>query len=369
MDSKEKFELLLSDEKFQDDILNLNNPSKEEQEAISVKYSITEKEFTNARRFFSGLSFREEKISAEDITYAMKRLKRRIADTSVSSKIEKGKKLDFITWISRGAAVLFLPLLLATIYFYQESRNLPPEYFTSTSQEKLYNTFHASPGARTQVALPDGSLVWLNSGSSLTCPIIFDSRSRNVELKGEAFFEVVKNENIPMIVSAGNLKVKVYGTRFNVNAYPDEELIETTLVEGNVTVIPWESKKEYQLKPGFSATYEVKSRKLQITKVEDMDVFIGWKEGKLLFHDERFADIIKKLERWYNVDIQLSDASLGGYTLYATFFDENIEQVLDIFSGSIPILIEYPKRVKNPDGAYSKRKIIIKRDANKKMKI
>ena len=369
MDAKERLIQLLTDEKFQDDILNFDNPSKDEQKTILQKYSITEKEYTYAGKFLSGISFRKEKLSPEDVNYALKRLMSRIANTSDSLTIKEGKKIDYFTWISRIAAILSIPLLLTTIYFYQESRNLQSGYFTSSSPEKVCNTFHASLGARTQVALPDGSLVWLNSGSSLSSPAVFDSRSRNVELMGEAFFEVVKNEKVPMVVSAGNLKVKVYGTKFNMNAYPDEKQIKTTLVEGIVTIIPGDSRKEYQLNPGYTASYTVENQKLQITKVDDMDSFSGWKDGKLLFHDEPFAYIIKRLERWYNVDIQLTDSSLGAYTLYATFFDESIEQILDIFSRSIPIKIEYPKRVKNPDGVYSKRQIIIKRDKSKKIRM
>ncbi len=369
MEANEKVIQLIIDEEFQDDILNSDHTSDYEQKAIIQKYSITEKEYTFAFRFLSGISFRNEKISPEDVNYALKRLMSRIADNSDVLTIKRVKKADYFTWISRIAAVLAIPLLLTTLYFYQESRKAQSEYFTSSSQQKVSNTFQASLGARTQVVLPDGSLVWLNSGSALSCPAVFDSRSRNVELKGEAYFEVVKNEKIPMIVSAGDLKVKVYGTKFNVNAYPGEKQINTTLVEGKVTIIPGDSRKEHQLSPGYTASYTVENKKLQFSKVEDMNSFTGWKDGKLLFHNESFAYIIKRLERWYNADIQLTDSSLGAYTLYATFFDESIEQILDIFSRSIPIKIEYPKRVKNPDGVYSKRQIIIKRDSSKKMKM
>jgi hypothetical protein len=368
MDAKKMFDQLLADEDFQDDILKLDNPSEDEQKSILAKYSITAKELAYARRYFSAFSFSNEEINSEEINYALKRFLNRIASNSVSSEKEKGKKTEFITWILRAAAILSIPLLLTTIYFYQQARSLNPEYIASNSSEKSYNTFQASLGARTQVALPDGSLVWLNSGSTLTCPIAFNSRSRNVELKGEAFFEVVKNEKVPMIVSAGNIKVKVYGTRFNVNSFIDGGSVETTLVDGKVTLIPGDSREEYQLSPGFTAHYSPEDQKIQMSKVTDMDAFTGWKEGKLLFQDEPFSEIVKKLERWYNVDIQLSDASIGTYTLYATFFDESIEEILNIFSGSIPILIDYPKRVKNPDGVYAKRQIIIKRDANKKIR-
>jgi transmembrane sensor len=369
MEANERLIQLIVDEEFQDDILNSDHTSDDERKGIIQKYSITEKEYTFAFRFLSGISLRNEKLSPEDVNYALKRLMSRVANTSDLLTIKSVKITDYFTWISRIAAVLAIPLLLTTLYFYQESRKAQSEYFTSSSQHKVSNTFQASLGARTQVVLPDGSLVWLNSGSALSCPAVFDSRSRNVELKGEAYFEVVKIEKIPMIVSSGDLKVKVYGTKFNVNAYPDEKQIITTLVEGIVTIIPGDSRKEHQLSPGYTASYTVEDKKLQISKVEDMNSFTGWKDGKLLFHNESFAYIIKRLERWYNAEIQLTDSSLGAYTLYATFFDESIEQILDIFSRSIPIKIEYPKRVKNPDGVYSKRQIIIKRDTSKKIKM
>ncbi len=362
MYSNEKFELLLSDENFQDDILNSDDLLEDGQNSILKKYSITAKEFVYAKKFFGSFSFRKENFNSEEISYALKRMHLRISDNEVPLTNKKQKRIDFITWISRIAAFLAIPLLLTTIYFYQESKKVQTDYFASSSKKLEYNTFQASIGARTQVALPDGSLVWLNSGSSMTCPVAFDSKSRNVELKGEAFFEVVKNEKIPMVVTAGNLKVKVYGTKFNVNAFPDNGVFETTLVEGKVSIIPGDGKQEYRLSPGYTASYSVGNQKLKMEKVDEMAKYTGWKEGKLLFHDERFSEIINRLERWYNVDIQLTDASLGNYTLYATFFDESIEQILEIFSGSIPIQIDYPKRMKESDGTYSKRQIIVKRD-------
>lgn len=366
MDAKEKYTQLLSDENFQDDIRNFPGFSKEEQQAVLRKYSITEKEFAYARRFLAGVSFKPGKLNSADVSFAVQRLMMRIKDASSPSQKSKERKIGLVTWISRIAAVLSIPLLLSTIYFYQKSASSNSNGILS-STEKTRNTFQAPPGAKTQVVLPDGSLVWLNSGSSLSCPTQFDSGSREVELKGEAYFEVVKNEQAPMLVSTGNLKVKVYGTKFNVNAFADDGLVKTTLVEGKVTLIPGNSKKEYALDQGYTAFYDIKDQKIQAAKVEKMDAFTGWKDGKLLLHNERFADIVNRLERWYNVDIQLSDPSLGDYTLYATFIDENIEQVLDIFSNSIPISVDFLKRRKQADGSYSKREIVIKRDVNKKL--
>jgi ferric-dicitrate binding protein FerR (iron transport regulator) len=366
MDQKLRFEQLLSDEEFQNDVLGLENSETVAPETILANYSISEKQLQTARRFFSVLSFRKNQLSAAEIDAALYRLENRITDTSVPLSIETRRRIGFLTLIVRVAAIFAIPLLLTTLYFYQQSRNVQPAYLVSASDEKATNTFYASLGARTQVILPDGSLVWLNSGSTLTCPVVFSSRSRDVSLQGEAFFEVVKNEKVPMIVTAGDLKVKVYGTMFNLNSFATEKKIEATLVEGKVALISADSKQEFPLSPGYTASYTKENRKLRISKVEDMERYTGWKEGKLLFQSERFVDIIQKLERWYNVDIKLSEVSLGDYTLHATFFDESIEQILEIFAGSIPIRIEYPKRVINKDGAYSKREILITRDKTRK---
>jgi hypothetical protein len=363
---KLRFDQLLSDEDFQNDVLDLKNSATAAPETILAHYSISEKQLSIAKRFFSVLSFRKEQLSAIEIDAAVYRLESRIKDTSVPSSGEAKKRIGFLTLVARVAAIFTLPLLLSTLYYYQQSTNLQPQYLPSVSNEKATNTFYASLGARTQVILPDGSLVWLNSGSTLTCPVVFSSRSRDVSLQGEAFFEVVKNEKVPMIVTAGDLKVKVYGTRFNLNAFATEKMIETTLLEGKVSLISGNCKQEYPLNPGYTASYTLENSKLKISKVEDMERYTGWKEGKLLFQSDRFVDIIQKLERWYNVDIKLSDESLGVYTLHATFFDESIEQILEIFAGSIPIQIEYHKRVRNKDGAYSKREISITRDKTRK---
>jgi hypothetical protein len=368
MDANEKYTQLLSDEDFQDDIRNFPGFSKEEQKAVLQKYSITEKEFAYAKRFFAGFSFNPEKLNPADVNFAKQRLVMRIKDASSPSQKSKERKIGLVTWISRIAAVLTIPLFLSTIYFYQKSTTVNQPSIASSITEKAVNTFQAPPGAKTHVVLPDGSLVWLNSGSSLSFPTQFDSGIREVGLKGEAYFEVVKNDEAPMLVSTGNLKVKVYGTSFNVNAFADNGLIETTLVDGKVTlVLPGESKKEYALEPGFTAFYNIHDQKIRASKAEKMDAFTGWKDGKLLFHNQKFADIVNRLERWYNVDIQLTDTSLGDYTLYATFVDENIEQVLDILSSSIPISVDYRKRKEQADGRYSKRKVVIRRNINMKI--
>lgn len=365
MNAKEKYTQLLADENFQNDIRNFTNLSKEEQQAILRKYSITSKELAHARRFMAGVSFKQDKLNNSETHFALQRLMMRIKGSSVPSQKAKGRKVDLMAWVSRIAAVLSIPLLLSTLYFYQKSTELKAESQLLAAQERTINTFTAPAGAKTQVVLPDGSVAWLNSGSSLSVPTTFEANRRELSLTGEAYFEVVKNEQAPLFVSTDKMTVKVYGTKFNVNAFADDGAIRTTLVEGKVTLIPEKSTKEYLLEPGFTASYDLETKQIVASEVEKMDAFTGWKDGKLLFQNEPFADIVNRLERWYNVDIQLSDPSLGDYNLYATFIDENIEQVLAIFASSIPIEVDYPKRKKQADGSYAKREIVINRDVNK----
>jgi len=351
MEVLKKLDRLLAEEKFQDDILNHKGSSEKERHELLQKYSISETEFAEAGKLLSGILFSQKKSDPEEISYALKKLRKEI------SAKRKERKIRMLALISKIAAVLSIPLFLSTLYFYRQTQNSAG---ILSSQKNVLHTYRAQAGAQTQVVLPDGSLVWLNSGSSVSCPAFFNQEVRRVELRGEAYFEVVKSK-APMLVSAGNVQIRVYGTRFNLRAYADESVTATTLVDGKVSVIPEGSQDEYMLDPGYTAFYSVANAELEVVKVENMDAFTGWKDGKLLFNNESFASILQKMERWYNVDIQLKDPSLGEYVLYATFIDENIEQALDIISKSIPIAVSYPKRMKQADGSYAKREILIER--------
>jgi ferric-dicitrate binding protein FerR (iron transport regulator) len=368
MSVQDKIDRLLAEEQFQDDVLNSGSLSEYQKAVLLEKYGINENELMVAQRFLFGFSFNKSEIGQEEINFSLNRLRRRISGDRVSFGPYPNRKISVVGWITRVAAVLSIPLLLATIYLYQKSQQTSPDFDAGALEVKQTNTFTAPKGAKTQIVLPDGSLVWLNSGSSISCPAKFNSSLREVSITGEAYFEVVKNEKVPMVVSAGKIAVKVYGTKFNIDAFADDGKIVTTLVEGKVSLIPEGSREEYKLEPGNKATYnELEKGEIQFTRVEDMDVYTGWKDGKLYLRNVRFVDILKKLERWYNVDIQLIDASLGEYTLYATFIDENIEQVLAILSNSIPIKVEYQNRKLQPDGTFSERKVLVSRDFDKKI--
>jgi ferric-dicitrate binding protein FerR (iron transport regulator) len=154
-------------------------------------------------------------------------------------------------------------------------------------------------GGTYQVVLPDGSKVWLNAGSSLTFPKKFDKQARVVMLTGEAYFEIAKNPAQPFRVLTIGQHVTVLGTHFNVNAYRDELAPRTTLVEGSVNV-SWANQTAI-LKPGQQAVMLNKSFKISKVNVDEV---LSWKNGKFKFSNESIESLMRKISRWYDVDIE-----------------------------------------------------------------
>jgi ferric-dicitrate binding protein FerR (iron transport regulator) len=146
--------------------------------------------------------------------------------------------------------------------------------------------------------LPDGSKIWLNAASSLKFPTAFTGSQRDVELTGEAYFEVAKNPSKPFMVNVNALKVKVLGTHFNINAYSDEDDIKTTLLEGSVRLASGNSHN--LLKPGEQGI--VKGNNIRVIEV-DAERTAAWKNGFFDFNRASIRDIMKQLSRWYNIEV------------------------------------------------------------------
>ncbi|WP_175632640.1 FecR family protein [Pedobacter ghigonis] len=169
---------------------------------------------------------------------------------------------------------------------------------TAVSGKAEFNTIEVPVGGQWQVILPDRSKVWLNALSSITYPLHFSGKERNVKISGEAYFEVAHNSKMPFKVQSGQQTVEVLGTHFNVMAYADEQLIKTTLMEGSVKV--YEGKESKLLVPGEQA--QVGSGKITVTKNIDVEDVVAWKNGYFKF-DENLESIMAKVARWYNVEI------------------------------------------------------------------
>lgn len=197
----------------------------------------------------------------------------------------------------------------------------------------VYNTLNVPYGKKFEIVLSDGTQVYLNSGSSLTYPTTFyASGPRDVELTGEAYFTVESDSLRPFRVKTRELDTKVLGTQFNLSSYPDDETVQVVLVEGSLSVKRSNGSEASHLllKPNQMASYSNGHKELQLTDV-DVSRYIAWKEGILYFKNEDFIHITKKLERHYNVTIEIRGDLLKSERYTGRFKTETIEEVLQGF--------------------------------------
>ena len=199
-----------------------------------------------------------------------------------------------------------------------------------------YNQLTVPYGKRFNVQLQDGSFVYLNAGASLRYPTSFaNADSRQVFLDGEAYFNVKKNQHLPFVVNTRDMKVKVLGTKFNVSSYHNDNSSSTVLVEGSISIYPpsekISSKDGMLIQPGQMVTSHHDGFTVEAVTAEN---HITWIEGELYFKNDRFEDIIKKLERHYNITIINRYPELNNLRYTGRFRDETISQVLNTFKAN-----------------------------------
>ncbi|NDV59128.1 FecR family protein [Bacteroides sp. 519] len=273
----------------------------------------------------------------------------------VSGRIKLHKQYtNFVKYLRNSAAILTLPLILLTgTLLYQTDAN-------KWEAEEIETVEVLSvPGTISKINLPDGSVVWLNSGSTLTYARNFRQGARKVSLQGEAYFKVESDkENRFDVVLPGHLVVSAYGTEFNINAYPDNNRIETTLVKGVVAVGKENTTNASILKPNQQFIYS-KKEDIATTKTVSLSVTTGWKDGKMVFKRANMLEIIERLSRKFNVDIILEGEELYGYEYSATFINETLPEILSLLEDSAPIKCRIVEPRQSEDSSFSKRKVII----------
>ncbi len=226
------------------------------------------------------------------------------------------------------------------------------------------NEITVSYGSKTKVKLPDGSVVDLNSGTLLRYPAQFDSVSRRVYIEGEAFFDVKKDSAHPFLVETKDITIRVLGTEFNVKAYNDEKIVQTVLVSGSVEI--YSNKEQIKeknrlliLEPNQEATYQREDESIALSDTKSttqksnlpisiseevaVNTFIAWKDNMLVFRDEKFSDIAKKMERWYDVKIEIQDEDLANVLLSGVFEKESVEQALSALRVATPFRYQMKK--------------------------
>jgi transmembrane sensor len=275
----------------------------------------------------------------------------------IDKKLVKAEHSGLLTLIQRIAAVLLLPVMVYSVY--QTIQNLSLK--KHQEENVVMQTVSSRQGMIAEFDLPDGTKVWLNSGSQLQFPLTFPSDIREVNLKGEAFFEVAKNENHPFIVNSKELNVEVIGTSFNFISYDNEKQSEVILFEGEV-MLTVDSKntttKLGTIKPGQRAVF-MKESKTMSTEEVALEKYIAWRDGNLIFQDDSMDDVVKRLSRWFNVEFIIDDPEINEYIYKATFRNENLKQVLNLLKISAPIDYHILERRVLPDGEFTKQKIYI----------
>lgn len=301
------------------------------------------------------LQFLDSKIAwalGEDIKL-MEAVDAELSYKKIKADIRAKKIRIFQERLVRYAAFLTIPLLLS-------SMALGYLYFKKPDEKIQYTNITATVGSVVRYELPDNSVVWLNSGSKLRCPNIFKGERREVDLQGEAFFEVQSDEKHPFYVNTpSGVQVYVYGTRFNVCAYDNEDYVETVLESGRVNIFIPKYETSVALKPGEHLLYDKKA--LQFVKSEvDVSEKVAWKDGKLIFRNSSLEEVLKRLSRHFNVDIALNNRSGKQYRYRATFRDETLSQILDYLSKSAMIKWKTEEEsVLQSDGTFVRKKIIV----------
>lgn len=246
--------------------------SEWEKEAIRIWLESDEshkKQFIRERiRFDASVIVDEDKISSSSTT-----------------------KVKIFLWNTLKVASAIL-ILIGSSYFFNLSQSDKPN--------NLLQSIYVPPGSRTSVTLPDGSLVWLNSNTSFKYPTTFASENRVVELDGEAYFEVMKNEGKSFIVKTNKYNVEVLGTTFNVEAYANEASFKTGLFTGKVKLYKEQQENEsLYLKPGEAA--ELIGDALQVSSANQNS--FRWKDGLIILEDKSFTEIMRLFEKYYDVQI------------------------------------------------------------------
>lgn len=329
-------------------------------------------------------SYEQEKLTEqwlsvpenEELFVQLQKINRLTSDLSILNRFDvikakqqvlrkyKSSRIGIIlTWTQRVAAILFIPALLSGVWYFMKQNELSKELGVLTVNQEIIT----QPGTKSHLFLPDSTEVWLNSASTLRFPSVFKGNERRINLQGEAIFKVSRNKQKPFIVGTSAMDIEAVGTEFNVSAYSGDLKLTTTLAEGKVKITDKaDASKILFLDPGTQVNYNTsnKTYKTETVRVEDV---IAWRDGILIFNETPFYEVVAKLGRWFNADIQLSEQSIAYYRFTGTFTSESLEQVMELLTLTTPITYTTSKREVLNDKTYTKQEIRIGRKSNSKI--
>lgn len=307
--------------------------------------------FENAEKVWKSLNLLQE-MRTYNASQALLKVNNKIGQQPLN-------KHGFLFYWQRIAAVLLLPLLvLGGIYLFPDSQ--------TKKNDLVWQTITTPPGVKSQAQLPDGTKVWLNSESSLSYPSSFAGNERNVKLTGEAFFEVAKDKRHPFHVDLGKIGIEVVGTAFNVIHYENEKQTEVILTSGKIKLLEQKGNKIHrttEMEPGQKAIYRELDGKISLQQV-DTEKYTSWMDGRLIFRDDAMIEVVKRLNRWFNVEIEIADPEIAQYIYTATFRNETIEQILYLIKRTSPLEYTIIPGKRLNDESFEKQKIILNKRYN-----
>lgn len=268
-----------------------------------------------------------------------------IQERMLQDSFNRKKYTNRFNWVVRIAAIFFFTLSFGGgLYVISDIHE---------QGSKSYTEVEAENGQISKVKLPDGSLVWLNSGSKLAYNNQFGNHNRDVKLDGEAYFHVKEDKELSFFVNSGKIQVKVYGTRFNVSAYPESENIDVVLESGRVQLLsPEVPSFQCFMSPGEKASFVKTSNQLVVTQVNALK-FTSWKDGILNIYNQPLSEVVKRLEKRYNQQFEYP-AELKDFRFTFTIKNESLEEIIHIMEKIAPIRTNQQKHI-----------IVFKLDQNK----
>jgi ferric-dicitrate binding protein FerR (iron transport regulator) len=292
-------------------------------------------------------------VDSIDLLKKMEAIDSRSALVKVKRKALIKRNFVWLDFLLRVAAILLLPLLFFSIW-----QGLQIAEF---NQNTVQNSISTSPALRSVFTLPDGTKVWLNGNTTLNYPTFFKGSERLVELTGEAYFQVAANKQKPFVVKAGKLLVEAVGTEFNCMSYPGDSNMEIVLTEGKINILSEKANARLllgSLTQNQLAVFNADNSSLKVSQV-DTKKHTAWREGQIIFKNDRLSDVLNRLGRWYNVSFIFDSELKTDHAFTGSFSGEELTQILNYIELTTPIAFEVLKTEKDSAEIYSKTQIRI----------
>lgn len=301
--------------------------NKEEVNYVKKWYSLSGKNHTIFMQM-------QQIYETMDLIHTVNSVNENKALEKLHKKMKRQHNLYIWTWIQRVAAILFIPLLGFTI----------ANHFLAREKAIQKIELTTAPGIIAKTTLPDGTKVILNSNSTLVYPSSFNEETRDIQLNGEAYFEVTKNKECPFIVKTPqNANIRVYGTEFNVNAYDSNPIVSATLVNGSIAMTYNNNLSQsiiQKIRPGQKICYSTQSRQAKVAST-DVDIDISWKDGKLIFRNTPFREVIHKIGQRFGVHFIVMNPQYYETAFTGILKQQRLDKVLEYFRISADMKFKY----------------------------